>query len=586
MESARRWSNYLKKGKVHWSPELIFDSSTESSSNTESGSSGSTTSSDSELENGLVWFRTHLKCMIAHLTRFIPSTTLRICAKSNFPAAKRQHSRASPSCRITALDVDVDIYINTDTNDWFFSLRSHRNNKASREIEIVVVSDDDSSDLSHSTSSNLRTNSSAPKKTSGPDMCCICLDEDSTQSNDELVWCDGDYCEVSVHRTCYGLGPIQKNKEWYCDRCAASKDDVVLHSTCLLCPSLVGAFWRVQDVPGGWVHVVCATWIVGTDLDTARTRDKIKVSGVSSRSWNTRCSVCDEADAVQGISIKCEAGKCRNGLHVTCAYDYGLYETWQDLGATTVLCKKHTKDPVRLNVWKLWVNRRDRMLDQFPGIYCRSHYQNLDIVCIGSIQRNIAEITCENATLERSLRTLRQKSRRLEESARRFTEELQDAEQELGSLQNLLLQSFRGVQITEQQLKELELSEENVINYFLTEVTVRGFRPDVSKFLQPKQVPSSNAPMDTESITIKEEFDEQAFGEEFFGKSPSKESTEGLNTSLDSKPPTPKKRERPTVSSINSGRVLSVQTPLSYPLLETNNPERFYRGRTSNMEMQ
>ncbi|KAK9763062.1 hypothetical protein K7432_010615 [Basidiobolus ranarum] len=426
-----------------------------------------------------------------------------------------------------------------DDHDLVFELRPHRRTRKSQDLEVVVVSDDEGIDEVQPPSSNPPSTETSKEvvstpieerlhnwKYSGPDMCCICLDENSTQSNDELVWCDGDYCEVSVHRTCYGLGPIPKDRNWYCDRCASNTDDVV---TCLLCPSLVGAFWRVQDVPDGWVHVICAMWIIPTDINVEYARDRLKINEILGKSWQTKCCVCDEAEAVQGISIKCEAGKCRNCLHVTCAYDYGLYDTWNDIGATTVLCKKHTKDPVRLNIWKLWVNQRDRMLDQFPGIYCRSHYQNLDLLCIGSVQRNIAELTCENAVLEKSLRTQKQKSRRLEESINRFTEELQGAEQELGSLQKILLRSFRGLQISDQLLKELELSEENVINYFLTEVSACGLQPTISKFLEQNRYNKvSDICIDDENIPVKEEFDNETFWEELFGNSPDRNSLERI----------------------------------------------------------
>lgn len=51
-------------------------------------------------------------------------------------------------------------------------------------------------------------NPSEPKQMLGG--CCICLDEQGWKEN-PLVYCDGENCDVAVHKNCYGIAKVIKN---------------------------------------------------------------------------------------------------------------------------------------------------------------------------------------------------------------------------------------------------------------------------------------------------------------------------------------------------------------------------------------
>ncbi|KAL7752746.1 hypothetical protein RI367_001748 [Sorochytrium milnesiophthora] len=178
-------------------------------------------------------------------------------------------------------------------------------------------------------------------RNSEPDVCCICLD-DATNAHNPLMYCDGAMCELCVHLECYGLLKIPKAEEdWYCDRCAA--------------PQL--------NVNGtGWAHVSCALWIPDAHFAQEVTFSGITADDVPLEDWFKECSICGD---MRGVTLSCDAGNCRNRVHISCAANWGLLEHLDDDSMAQphfVYCKDHPprgEQQPKLNRWVKWVKMRD-----------------------------------------------------------------------------------------------------------------------------------------------------------------------------------------------------------------------------------
>ncbi|CAG8490340.1 6787_t:CDS:10 [Ambispora leptoticha] len=205
-------------------------------------------------------------------------------------------------------------------------------------------------------------------KLEDPGICCICLEGATTESN-MLVYCDGDECEVVCHQECYGIINLPGSDEpWYCDRCLASAPECV---SCILCPSKNGAFRRLKEGErsGGWVHIVCALWMPGMWVGNNIEITNITIENVDQKNWSKICSVCPSEIASEGATIHCDAGGCKNFLHVTCAHSMTLLECIDDDPNISdpyfVYCQIHgSHGPAKLNDWEKWYRRRDKFLEK------------------------------------------------------------------------------------------------------------------------------------------------------------------------------------------------------------------------------
>ena len=95
------------------------------------------------------------------------------------------------------------------------------------------------------------------------------------------------------------------------------------------------------------------------------------MSDIPAKAWNSDCSVCGDSS---GVCQPCEAGFCKNSLHVTCAQRFNLLEEESSPSADAtshtaaknqemawpffVYCKTHASREPRLNRWYRWCQSR------------------------------------------------------------------------------------------------------------------------------------------------------------------------------------------------------------------------------------
>nr|CAG8462207.1 14372_t:CDS:10 [Entrophospora candida]CAG8462965.1 9110_t:CDS:10 [Entrophospora candida] len=203
-----------------------------------------------------------------------------------------------------------------------------------------------------------------------PDVCCVCL-EGATNVENILVYCDGRECEVICHQECYGITKLPAEEDpWYCDKCLAKPAEVV---SCILCPKKTGAFRRLREEESfktnAWVHLVCALWIPGMWIANTSELNECSIINVKQVNWKKECCICPKELASQGATVRCDAGGCRNWIHVTCAQAYNLLECVEDSEMADpyfVSCKDHGSQAgsICLNEWERWILKRDIFLDK------------------------------------------------------------------------------------------------------------------------------------------------------------------------------------------------------------------------------
>ncbi|CAJ0874658.1 7551_t:CDS:10 [Entrophospora sp. SA101] len=203
-----------------------------------------------------------------------------------------------------------------------------------------------------------------------PDVCCVCL-EGATNVENILVYCDGRECEVICHQECYGITKLPAEEDpWYCDKCLAKPAEVV---SCILCPKKTGAFRRLREEESfktnAWVHLVCALWIPGMWIANTSELNECSIINVKQVNWKKECCICPKELASQGATVRCDAGSCRNWIHVTCAQAYNLLECVEDSEMADpyfVSCKDHGSQAgsLCLNEWERWILKRDTFLDK------------------------------------------------------------------------------------------------------------------------------------------------------------------------------------------------------------------------------
>ena len=182
-------------------------------------------------------------------------------------------------------------------------------------------------------------------------ICDVCRNGDSTPG-DEIVFCDGPGCSVTVHQTCYGVGELPTG-EWRCAACVAGLSPST--TKCALCPGSGGAMKPVANVlqdgsiipTGEWCHVLCASWIPETHFDDeARLDHVLGVLNVRRERWSLKCTVCGKRQV--GACVQCADEKCAVSFHPSCmvAPATGVYLTTVLNRATSchvlaVFCEKH-----------------------------------------------------------------------------------------------------------------------------------------------------------------------------------------------------------------------------------------------------
>lgn len=87
------------------------------------------------------------------------------------------------------------------------------------------------------------------------DACTICEGDRSTKKN-PIVFCDGEDCNIPVHKDCYGVDQVPDG-EWFCQKCENKRRNKPTRIRC--CPMQTGAF-KLTTKSGDFIHVVCARW--------------------------------------------------------------------------------------------------------------------------------------------------------------------------------------------------------------------------------------------------------------------------------------------------------------------------------------
>ncbi|XP_063875157.1 protein AF-10-like isoform X1 [Scylla paramamosain] len=162
--------------------------------------------------------------------------------------------------------------------------------------------------------------------------CCVCSDENGWTEN-PLVYCDGQGCNVAVHQACYGIVTVPTGA-WFCRKCESQERAARVHSggrrifsqRCELCPSKDGALKRTDS--GGWAHVVCALYIPEVRFGNVTTMEPIMLQLIPQERFNKSCYICEESGkesrAVIGACMQCNKSGCKQHFHVTCAQSMGL----------------------------------------------------------------------------------------------------------------------------------------------------------------------------------------------------------------------------------------------------------------------
>ncbi|KAL1497078.1 hypothetical protein ABEB36_008098 [Hypothenemus hampei] len=152
--------------------------------------------------------------------------------------------------------------------------------------------------------------------------CCVCSD-DRGWSENPLVYCDGQSCNVAVHQACYGIVSVPTGP-WFCCKCESQERPTKVK--CELCPSKYGALKRTDNQ--GWAHVVCALYIPEVRFGNVSTMEPIQLHLIPPERFNKVCYICEEkgkpANATVGACMQCNRVGCKQQFHVTCAQSLGL----------------------------------------------------------------------------------------------------------------------------------------------------------------------------------------------------------------------------------------------------------------------
>uniref|UniRef100_A0A8R1IPU0 Uncharacterized protein n=2 Tax=Caenorhabditis japonica TaxID=281687 RepID=A0A8R1IPU0_CAEJA len=158
--------------------------------------------------------------------------------------------------------------------------------------------------------------------------CCVCADENGWTDN-PLIYCDGENCEVAVHQGCYGIQEVPEG-EWFCAKCSSAAAKVPGGANeatfcCQLCPFDYGALKKTDR--GGWAHVICALYIPEVRFGNVHSMEPVILSDVPCDKFNRTCYLCNEerpVDAKKGACMSCNKSTCKRSFHVTCAQRKGL----------------------------------------------------------------------------------------------------------------------------------------------------------------------------------------------------------------------------------------------------------------------
>ncbi|RHZ55364.1 hypothetical protein Glove_416g2 [Diversispora epigaea] len=314
-------------------------------------------------------------------------------------------------------------------------------------------------------------------KVEDPGVCCICLENSTTEEN-MLVYCDGDECEVVCHQECYGIIHLPASDEpWYCDRCLAIPSETII---CALCPKRHGAFRRIKDgdSAGIWVHVVCALWMPGMWIGKTAEMSEITIENIDQKNWNRPCCVCTGDATNEGATVHCDAGECKNWLHVTCAQSLNLLECVEDDQDISdpyfVYCPSHgSHGPARLNEWEKWCRRKDRFFENIREVESKARTERVKKDSdMGASLREIFEDSYAEyhkrreekianqrrkiAQINSSIQGLIEQSEKAESNVIDFNNKIEIASQENAALESYLLRAQKALMLLSQSITNVD----------------------------------------------------------------------------------------------------------------------------------
>uniref|UniRef100_A0A1I7UUY7 PHD finger protein 6 n=1 Tax=Caenorhabditis tropicalis TaxID=1561998 RepID=A0A1I7UUY7_9PELO len=158
--------------------------------------------------------------------------------------------------------------------------------------------------------------------------CCVCADDNGWTDN-PLIYCDGEDCEVAVHQGCYGIQEVPDGN-WYCAKCTTARTMMagqINEATfcCQLCPFDYGALKRTDR--NGWAHVICALYIPEVRFGNVHSMEPVILTDVPVDKFQKTCYICAEErpnDSKKGACMSCNKTTCKRSFHVTCAQRKGL----------------------------------------------------------------------------------------------------------------------------------------------------------------------------------------------------------------------------------------------------------------------
>ncbi|CAK5037180.1 unnamed protein product [Meloidogyne enterolobii] len=218
-------------------------------------------------------------------------------------------------------------------------------------------------------------------------LCSICLNDKQSEIFGDLIQCDK--CGLLVHEVCYGVAneliessssnsqsSSTSTEPWFCEPCLFGDGSIPY---CQLCPNRFGAF-KLSDIPNNWVHLICALYTPGIQFVDQQHLSGISWQNIDYRNFGRKqCGACiDQLDSRTGITVKCDAGLCKNFYHVTCAQRLGLLienhlpRTTNNPDIGYIYCKRHNSHEVMINAQKIafskFMKQEDRRMVEFRHI--------------------------------------------------------------------------------------------------------------------------------------------------------------------------------------------------------------------------
>ncbi|KAI1610564.1 bromodomain and PHD finger-containing protein 3 [Exophiala viscosa] len=195
--------------------------------------------------------------------------------------------------------------------------------------------------------------------------CAVCRVIDVP--GQELLKCRD--CRLHVHGSCYGVGPNNNTKPWFCDMCRNDHNlQVSTTYECVLCPIKYTAQelmeplrpthkkkterdrekeriereiiqeasrrWRMEQEAAGrpvnprealkrtawnnWMHITCALWTKEIKFGNAELLDDAEGVGfIPAERFEPPCKICKQAGYP---TVKCQQSNCNSFFHIGCAH--------------------------------------------------------------------------------------------------------------------------------------------------------------------------------------------------------------------------------------------------------------------------